>query len=72
MYVFQPYNNIIITILKGSYCNKTYFIDEVIHYVMTDQRGQKDGSQSGKNAGGRGRNQTPECRNPTKKKARKN
>jgi hypothetical protein len=50
---------------------KTHFIDECIHFSMADQRGQKDGSQSGKNAGGRGRNQTSECRHPAKKKARK-
>ena len=30
-------------------------------------RGQKDGSQRGKRAGGKRRNQTDECRHPDKK-----
>ena len=30
--------------------------------------GKKDGDQRGRKAGGRGRNQTDECRHPSKKK----
>jgi hypothetical protein len=30
------------------------------------KRNKKDGSQTGKKAGGRGRNQTDECRHPGK------
>jgi len=33
--------------------------------------GQKDGSQRGRKAGGRGRSQTNTCRNPEVKKRRK-
>lgn len=32
-------------------------------------RGKKDGSQTGLNSGGRGLNQTEECRHPEKKDA---
>jgi hypothetical protein len=38
---------------------------------MASQRNQKDGSQSGRSAGGKGKNQTSECRYPEKKKKRK-
>ena len=31
-------------------------------------RNKKDGSKSGKKSGGRGKNQTDDCRHPTKKK----
>ena len=33
--------------------------------------GAKDGSQKGRASGGRGRNQTATCRNPSVKKSRK-
>jgi len=33
--------------------------------------GQKDGSQKGFKEGGRGRNKTPNCRNPSIKRKRK-
>jgi hypothetical protein len=33
--------------------------------------GNKDGSQKGRKSGGRGRNQTSDCRHPTIKKGRK-
>jgi len=33
-------------------------------------QGLKDGSQSGRNSGGRGRNQTSTCRHPEKRKRR--
>ena len=37
---------------------------------MAYPRGRKDGSQIGKNTGGQGRNETPNCRHPEKKKNR--
>jgi len=33
--------------------------------------GKKDGSKRGRKAGGRGRNRTPVCRHPKKKKSRR-
>lgn len=31
---------------------------------MTNKYGKKNGNQTGKKSGGRGRNQTPNCRHP--------
>jgi len=38
---------------------------------MAKPFGSKDGSQRGRKTGGRGRNQTSDCRNPEVKKRRK-